>query len=143
MLKDEDGEDEENNHVKNRPVTEFTNNEEWSAFVARYMREHIYMYNGSSEEVKIRAYKTRLDHKGDTVNTNVVNHLRDWFGDNVTFMNETEITILANVYVNVNSMLFWALQYGQSVEILNPPGLREAILKTSQTMYERYSKPVK
>jgi len=140
ILKNEKGKDEEANYVNNRPITDFTMN--WDKFLEKYMREHLYMFNGISKEVTLCAYKMRVGKYGKTIDTDIVSHIRDWFGDNVIFMNETETTVLANVTVNVNAMLYWALQYGQSVEILKPSDLREAIASTVQGMHDRYCIPV-
>jgi len=137
MLKDEDGECDESNFVINRPITDLRNHK--NGFdLQKYMNEHIYMFNGESVEVTLLAYKTYVDSKGDEIETNIVNYIRDWFGDGVVFRNNTEKTIEANVLVNKNAMLYWTLQYGRLVEVLKPQSLRDSVVEVVGTMYNRY-----
>ena len=134
MKKDADGDDTDENYVPNRPVSEFkahtakSNPNELD--LAKYMREHIYMYNGESIMVKFIADKT--------VNASIVTHVRDWFGDGARFMNETQDKV--EVYVNVNkkAMLYWALQYGPSIEVIEPADFREKISTEVAKMYNKY-----
>ena len=45
---------------------------------------------------------------------------------------------MVTVKVSKQAMLFWALQYGQSVEILEPKSLREEIRDAVASMWEKY-----
>ncbi len=40
---------------------------------------------------------------------------------------------------NENAMRYWALQYGPSVEVLEPASLRETIISDIHDMIKRYS----
>ena len=62
------------------------------------MAEHIYMFSGESRHVVLR---TTPDMAGELIN---------WFGNGVTFTDETEDSVLAHVTVNLQAMRFWALQ---------------------------------
>ena len=81
----------------------------------RHMAEHIYMFSGESRHVVLR---TTPDMAGELIN---------WFGNGVTFTDETEDSVLAHVTVNLQAMRFWALQYAPYVTLLSPEGLVEQV----------------
>ena len=93
----------------------------------KHMAEHIYMFSGESERVKILAPATMMDE------------LIDWLGKDFTVRktdDEDEIEITLNC--NVDSMFYWALQYGPYVEILEPIDLRNRIAKAVRDMADKY-----
>ena len=81
----------------------------------KHMAEHIYMFSGESERVTMRVDKF------------LVNDVIDWFGKDVSFYDETEDEVTASVVVNLKAMRYWAMQYANHVEVLNPQKLREQI----------------
>jgi len=95
--------------------------------LAKYMKEHIYMYGGESKRTEFRADKS------------IIGQIIDWFGKDVVLTPESNgDSVIAYVTVNQAAMLYWALQYGISVEILNPPALREQVRKAVRGMWEKY-----
>lgn len=92
----------------------------------KHMAEHIYMFNGESIFVKFRA------------KSYIVGQIIDWFGRDVRFYNDNYDTVDVLVQVNEQAMLFWTLQYGQYVEILEPVGLREKVRIAILEMVEKY-----
>lgn len=93
----------------------------------KHMAEHIYMFSGESERVKLFAPATMMDE------------LIDWLGKDFTVRktdDEDEIEITLNC--NVDSMFYWALQYGPYVEILEPIDLRNRIAKAVRDMADKY-----
>jgi predicted DNA-binding transcriptional regulator YafY len=94
--------------------------------LARYMKEHIYMYSGESGLVSFRADRS------------IIGHIIDWFGKDIVFTEIKENSIVASVRVNLNAMLYWALQYGNSVEILTPEPLRDKVREAVEGMWEKY-----
>ena len=93
----------------------------------KHMAEHIYMFSGESERVKFLAPATMMDE------------LIDWLGKDFTVRktdDEDEIEITLNC--NVDSMFYWALQYGPYVEILEPIDLRNRIAKAVRDMADKY-----
>lgn len=93
----------------------------------KHMAEHIYMFSGESERVKLLAPATMMDE------------LIDWLGKDFTVRktdDEDEIEITLNC--NVDSMFYWALQYGPYVEILEPIDLRKRIAKAVRDMADKY-----
>jgi predicted DNA-binding transcriptional regulator YafY len=108
-----------------RPVSDIPGNEN-GLILSKYMKEHIYMYGGKSERVTFRA------------DENIAGQIIDWFGKDVLFANKADGSLVATVTVNENAMLYWALQYGMSVEILQPAGLRERVREAVKGMAEKY-----
>jgi len=81
--------------------------------LAEYMKEHPYMMaGGESVQVKLRFKK------------DITGHIFEWFGKDIHFMDETEETLTTVIKLSERSMLFWALQYGMNVEVLEPQSLR-------------------
>jgi predicted DNA-binding transcriptional regulator YafY len=93
---------------------------------SKHMAEHIYMFGGESVSAKFRAKRARV---GDIL---------DWFGSRVMFSEVTADCVIATVRVSEQAMLYWALQFGQSVEVLGPPRLREAVCDALRRMSEIY-----
>ena len=92
----------------------------------KHMAEHIYMFAGESIPVKFRA---KSDLAGQII---------DWFGTEVKFFDDNGETVEVRVTVNENAMLYWALQYGRWVEILEPQGLRNKVKAAAIKIAEQY-----
>ena len=92
----------------------------------RHMAEHIYMHAGESVSVKFRA------------TDDIVSEIIDWFGLDVKFSNVTLHMVDVSVMVNESAFLYWALQYGQHVEVLAPPSLRTRVKQAVMTMSKKY-----
>jgi len=131
IKKDETGDDEDSNYVNNRPIKEMEGHEN-GLDLAKYMREHVYMYTGDIVSVEMIADKV--------ANPSIVGQIRDWFGDGVLFSNEDEQFVTVRLMQNEFAMLYWALQFGKSVEIIKPQPLRDKIAKAVKGMYEKYNK---
>jgi predicted DNA-binding transcriptional regulator YafY len=69
---------------------------------------------------------------------NIIGHIVDWLGKDVTFTEIKEDSIVVSVRVNLNAMLYWALQYGNSVEILSPETLRNSVRDVVSKMWGQY-----
>lgn len=93
----------------------------------RHMAEHIYMFSGDSARIMM---KTTPGMAGELI---------DWFGNGITFTEETKDSVIAHVTANLQAMRFWALQYAPYVTILEPKELVDKIisdLKESSFKYE-------
>ena len=82
----------------------------------KHMEEHIYMFSGPSVQVKMRVRSS--------VNRDA---LIDWFGKRFRIVKEDADGLIVSVACNELAMKYWALQYGEHVEVLEPKSLREAI----------------
>ena len=81
----------------------------------KHMEEHIYMFSGPSVQVKMRVREVNRDA------------LIDWFGKRFRIVQEDADGLIVSVACNELAMKYWALQYGEHVEVLEPKSLREAI----------------
>ena len=93
----------------------------------KHMAEHIYMFSGESIWVKFWAEKIIIDA------------LVDWFGKDFKILQKENDRILINVKVNETAMKFWAMQYGEFVEIIFPESLRDEIRQTAKDILEKHA----
>ncbi len=62
----------------------------------------------------------------------------DWFGNGVTFYDETEDSVFARVKLNLKAARFLALQYAPYVTVLSPQSLVEQIRKDLEDALQDY-----
>lgn len=91
-----------------------------------YVNEHIYMFSGESKLFKIKLYNIKM-----------VSELIDWFGENVKFEEQNEYTF-ANLNANERAVIYWAMQYGENIEIVEPLSARTEIKRILMSMKDRY-----
>lgn len=94
----------------------------------KHMAEHIYMFSGASIFVKFWAENFMVDA------------LVDWFGKDFKILQKTDEKILILVKVNETAMKFWAMQYGEYIEIVSPESLRTEIRLTAKEIFEKHEK---
>lgn len=92
----------------------------------QHMAEHIYMFSGESAAITLR---TTPDMAGELI---------DWFGNGVTFTNETETSVIAHVKANVHAMQYWAMQYAPYVTILAPQTLVDTVKEGLRKALKQY-----
>ena len=93
----------------------------------KHMAEHIYMFNGPSVRVKL------------LVADGWMNELIDWFGKGFRIQPSSKEGMMeVIVQCNEKAMLYWALQYGKFVEVLEPVSLREKVKGIVKEMMEKY-----
>jgi len=95
--------------------------------LSKHMAEHIYMFCGESDYVKIKT------------STRMVDVLVDWFGKDFLIVDKSEESMVIRVKCNLNAMFYWALQYGPAVEVLEPAGLRQEIAQAVADMNRKYN----
>lgn len=95
----------------------------------KHMAEHIYMFTGECKHVTMKCSNDATDA------------LADWFGRDIRVLEEDEQhgTITVQVKCNLNAMFYWALQYGPSVEVLEPVELRQMVKDAIAEMAEKYN----
>jgi len=106
-----------------KDVAEFVNGYN----LPRHLAEHIYMFGGKSVQVKMWTYNWMMGQ------------LIDWFGKEFRIEKEEGDEILVAVQCDETSMKWWALQYGESVEVIEPESLRSAIKKAVTHMSATYT----
>ncbi|ADL36509.1 hypothetical protein bpr_IV145 (plasmid) [Butyrivibrio proteoclasticus B316] len=94
----------------------------------KHMAEHLYMFSGPTVPVKL---ETTVE-----VFTDIV----DWFGTDVKVIEEDGDKLVVRVICNEEAMRYWAMQYGTSVEVLEPESLRNQIISDIKDMMKRYKK---
>ena len=95
--------------------------------MVKYMSEHVYMFSDNVDRVKFRVKKC------------IMGELVDWFGLNFTVRSETEDEAVIQVHSSEQAMIFWAMQYGEFVEVLEPENIRERIKENIRAMAEKYN----
>lgn len=99
---------------------------EYGLDLPKHMAEHVYMFAGPSQKVIMRT------------NPGMAGELIDWFGNGVTFTDETETSVIAHVTANLQAMRYWALQYAPYVTILSPQSLVDTVKCDLKTALEKY-----
>ena len=94
--------------------------------IQEYISEHVYMYSGESERFKLRT------------NENMMDTLIDSFGKDFRVEFGEGSDIIVTLKCNPNALFYWAMQYGNNVEVLEPESMRERIKKTSLAVYKKY-----
>lgn len=107
-----------------KSITELPNNQNFS--VKDYVKEHIYMAFGGSVDAEVKL-----------ASEDKINDFVDWFGKDSSIECKNG-EIIAKLKVNEESLIFWALQYGQHVEVLKPLETRNKIKKIVQDMLLKY-----
>lgn len=92
----------------------------------KHMEEHIYMFSGPSVQVKMR------------VSEHMIGALIDWFGKKFRIVQEEADKLIVSVACNKLAMRYWALQYGEYAEILEPESLRDDIREVVDCMASSY-----
>ena len=96
--------------------------------IAKYANDNIYMFSTKSINAKIR-----ID--GDYA----VSFVQDWFGDNAKIYQDTDNKIYAEIHGSEQALVYWCLQYGEAIELLQPVSTREKIKEIVENMAKKYS----
>lgn len=107
-----------------REVDEFQN----ELNLPKHMAEHVYMFSGKSQLVRLR------------VSESGINDVIDWLGSDIQITRESKDTLLVDVTANPQAMKYWAVQFGEKVEILLPEALREEVRELVTKIYNKYER---
>lgn len=94
--------------------------------IPKHMSEHVYMFADNVSRVKFKVKKSIM---GEVV---------DWFGLDFVVRSETENEAVIQVKSSEQAMVFWAMQYGEYVEVLEPENIRDRIKENIREMAEKY-----
>lgn len=83
--------------------------------IARYIREHNLMYGGQAEKIVLK------------VDGAYAGIILDAFGSAASMEEQMDGNILVTIFTAASSMRFWALQFSNVCEVLEPVSLRETI----------------
>lgn len=94
--------------------------------IAKYMSEHVYMFSGESDHIKFR------------IGENYIDTLVDNFGKDFRMELGEENDVIVDLKSNLDAFFYWAMQYGQHVEVLEPESMRARIKQASLEIYKKY-----
>ncbi len=92
----------------------------------KHLAEHIYMFSGKSELIKLR------------VTEGGINDCYDWLGHDI-FVARDGDDFIVSVKANPQAIKYWAVQFGSNVEILEPAYLRRDTAELVKTIYDKYT----
>lgn len=94
----------------------------------KYMAENIYLCSGEIIWTKF------------WISKNIVDEFVDFFGTGKNFkiLQENDEKFFIETKVNFNAMKFWALQFGEDVEIISPKKLRDEMKSTAEKILSVY-----
>lgn len=107
-----------------RPLSSIPGQENFS--IKQYMKEHIYMVAGNSVNATIK-----IDDKKR------INDIIGWFGDGLSIYTQCN-QIYATLTVNEEALVYWALQYGEHVEVVSPQSTRDKIKNMLIQLNKKY-----
>lgn len=90
-----------------------------------HMAEHLYMFSGKSSWITMK-----VDKRG-------INDVVDWLGRDI-YISEEDDCCIVRVKANEQAICYWAVQFGGTVEILEPESLREQVRERVSMIYEKY-----
>ena len=108
-----------------KPITK-VNGYENGLDIAKYANENIYMFGTRSIRATIKIHREYS-----------IAYVEEWFGKNVRFY-EKDGTVFADVVANESSLIYWCLQYGEVVELVEPVSCRNKIKEILKVMNGRY-----
>lgn len=97
----------------------------------QYLSEHVYMFSGKSTYISFKTRDWMMDALMDSFGR--IFHVKLLEGD------EIEVSLTCNP----DAFFYWAMQYGQYVEVLYPENLRTRILDACRDMVKKYEIPGK
>ena len=72
------------------------------------------------------------------ISDEMMGQLIDWFGKDFRILQEDGDELIISVTCNEMAMKYWALQYGEYAEILEPRSLRDSIREVVKYMGKIY-----
>lgn len=95
--------------------------------ISKYINENVYMFGGKTINAKIQI---SIEY--------TISNVFEWFGSNVKVYKKDN-KIFADIKANELSILYWCLQYGENVELLEPKETRTKIKEIVDIMKKKYN----
>jgi len=70
--------------------------------------------------------------------TSLMDELVDWFGKDFRIMEDGQGKMTVTLKCNEQAMRYWALQYGECIEIKEPDRLRQVVKASIRKMADTY-----
>lgn len=94
--------------------------------ISKYANEKIYMFGGDSVLADIYVKKE-----------SALAYIYEWFGNN-THIRTVDGKLVATVRSNEKALIYWALQYCETMELLAPESTRQKVKKYVKNLAEMY-----
>jgi len=116
--------------VRRKPVRDIKGlSEPWDA--SAFMSAHLNMFYDEPQTIRLKIRNDRY-----TI-------LHDWFGERYEFKKKIdaehdEVTVVCSP----EAMVYWAMQYGDFIEVIGPSNVREKVKKKCKDLGDKYSDSV-
>ena len=94
--------------------------------ISRYINEHIYVFGDKTINATIKL-----------TDDNSITYVMEWFGENAKIYKKNNTTY-ADIVSSEKALVYWSLQYGESVELLTPKETRNKIKEKIEIIYNKY-----
>lgn len=111
-----------------KPFGKLDGAQENSLDLARYMKEHVYMFSSGNVRAKFRVEKS------------MISDVIDMFTDDVRFCDETDTHVTVSAYTNEMAMHQFAKTFSPYVVVLSPKSLVDKIKADIKKSLDEYSK---
>lgn len=113
-----------------KPITKLKNCEN-GVDIAEYANQNIYMFHNKTVDATLKILKEYA-----------CEYVVEWFGQNARFYKKGG-QLYADIKANEQAIIYWCLQYGETIELVSPKQTRENIIKSLKTILNVYSKKQK
>ena len=94
--------------------------------LSEYIKSHPNLWSGDPTHITFQCKQYMM------------NDVADSFGTDLRIEVLCDDMMKVHVYASESSMLHWAIQFADAVEVLSPQSLREQIVETLRNALERY-----
>lgn len=108
-----------------KPITKLKNCENGVDMV-KYANENIYMFHNKTINATL---KIENEYSAE--------YVYEWFGKNARFYTRNE-EIFADVSANEQALIYWCLQYGDTIELISPESTRKILKEKTKNIFEKY-----
>lgn len=110
-----------------KPVTKLKNCEN-GVDMAEYANQNIYMFHNKTIDATLKILSGYS-----------AEYVVEWFGKNARFYMKDEV-LYADVKVNEQALIYWCLQYGETIKLISPKETREEVVNKIDTLRNNYKK---
>ena len=108
-----------------KPITKLKGCED-GVDIAKYANDNVYMFSNDVVSAVIKIDKEYI-----------VDYVVDWFGKNAkVYIRDNEI--YADITANEQALIYWCLQYGENVSLVEPLSTRNKIKEAVSKMNDKY-----
>ena len=94
--------------------------------ISKYINEHIYVFGDKTINATIKL-----------ADDNSITYVMEWFGKNAKIYKKNDV-IYSDIVSSEKALVYWCLQYGESVELTEPTETRNKIKEKVKMICEKY-----